>query len=310
MARRYRFSGHETFPFRYLWPQKGVRGIIDDPGLFFREDAIVRLGVGKNMVSSIRFWCQALGLADVDGRARTARVTDLGRRLCGERGWDPYLEDPGTLWLLHWQLVDSPKIASTWSLAFTRWRRDAFTGKELVAWLADIAKQHANQRTSRHSLTRDVEVFIRTYVHSDTRSRRAIEDTFDCPLSELGLLRREDRDLYRFTRGVKPNLPVEILAYALAKHWDREASEQETLTFDRILYGMGSIGSAFQLSDTGLATHLEALPAWAGFDYDETGGLRLVIRRERARSRAPIHMLERYYAVQTGNEATVSEGAA
>ena len=309
MTIRYRFSGHETFPFRYLWPQKGVQGIINDPGLFFSEDAIVRLGVGKNMVSSIRFWCQALGLADVDGRRRTAEPTELGRKLLSKRGWDPYLEDPGTLWLLHWQLIDSPEIASTWSLAFTGWRRDAFIPAELVEWLARIAQQRANQRTSQNSLRRDVEVFIRTYVPTDPRSRRAIEDTFDCPLAELGLLRREDRDLYRFNRGAKPNLPVEILAYALARYWDREASEQETLTFDRVLYGTGSIGSAFQLSDTGLATHLEALPAWAGFDYDETGGLRLLIRRKRARSRHPIRLLEQYYADQA-DEETMTEVAA
>ena len=310
MTIRYRFSGHETFPFRYLWPQKGVRGIVKDPSLFFCDDAIVRLGVGKNMVSSIRFWCQALGLAEVNGRTRTAEPTELGRKLFGKSGWDPYLEDPGTLWLLHWQLVDSPEIASTWSLAFTCWHRDAFTRKELVDWLARIAKLHANQRTSRNSLTRDVEVFTRTYVHTDKRSRRAIEDTFDCPLSELGLLRREDRDLYRFSRGVKPNLPTEILVYALAAYWRREASEQETLTFDRVLYGMGSIGSAFQLSDTGLAAHLEALPSWAGFDYDETGGLRLLIRRELAKSRDPIHLLDQYYAAQDSDENTTGEVAA
>lgn len=310
MTIRYRFSGHETFPFRYLWPQKGVRGLTDDPGLFFREDAIVRLGVGRNMVASIRFWCQALGLAEVNGRTRIAAPTELGRRLFGTHGWDPYLEDLGTLWLLHWQLVDSPEIASTWSLAFTDWRRDTFTRKELVKWLARIVKRRANQRTSLHSLKRDVEVFIRTYVQSDTQSRRAIEDTFDCPLSELGLLRRVDRDLYCFNRGVKPNLPVEILAYALARYWDTRVREQETLTFDRVLFGMGSIGSAFQLSDMGLATHLETLPAWAGFDYDETGGLRLLIRREKARSRDPIHLLERYYAAQTSYDGLATEMSA
>ena len=310
MTIRYRFSGHETFPFRFLWPQKGIRGIIDDPSLFFREDAIVRLGVGKNMVSSIRFWCQALGLAEADGRRRTAEPTELGQKLFGKHGWDPYLEDPGTLWLLHWELIDSPGIASTWSLAFTGWRRNAFTRSELVEWLAVIAKERANQHTSRNSLRRDVEVFIRTYVPTDTRSRRAIEDSFDCPLSELGLLRREDRDLYRFNRGVKPNLPIEILGLCShPRYWDREASGQETLTFDRVLYGRGSIGSAFQLSDVGLASHLEALPAWTGFDYDETGGLRLLIRRERAKSRHPIRLLERYYASQADRETTTEVAA-
>ncbi len=206
--------------------------------------------------------------------------------------------------------MNSPEIASTWSLVFTDWQKDAFTRKELVKWLARIAKQRTKQRTSLNSLTRDVDMFIRTYVQSDTQSRRAIEDTFDCPVSELGLLRRVDRDLYCFNRGVKPNLPVEILAYALVRYWDTQVRAQETLTFDRVLFGMGSIGSAFQLSAVGLAMHLETLPAWAGFDYDETGGLRLLIRREQARSGAPIHLLERYYAAQTSYDGSATEMSA
>ena len=296
MSPRYRFSGHETFPFRYPWPLKGVRGLLRDPGLFFREDAIVTLGVGKNMVASIRFWLEALGLAVIDGRARLGYPTDLGRKLLGEGGWDPYLEDPATLWLLHWQLVDSPEIASTWSLVFSNWTRSTFTRAELLDWLEEVAQDAGNQRTSPNSLRRDLEVFIRTYVRGRPQRRRSIEDTFDCPLAELGLIRAAGHDFYWLGRDIRSNLPVEVFAYALASYWKAHADEQQTLTFERLLYGRGSPGAAFKLSETGLAAHVESLPSRSGFDYDETGGLRLVIRRERARNREPIRLLESYYA--------------
>lgn len=301
MSPRYRFSGHETFPFRYPWPLKGVRGLLRDPGLFFREDAIVTLGVGKNMVASIRFWLEALGLAVVDGRARLGYPTQLGKTLFREGGWDPYLEDPATLWLLHWQLVESPEIASTWSLVFSNWTRPGFTRAELLDWLEEVARDAGNQRTSRNSLKRDIEVFIRTYVRGRPERRRSIEDTFDCPLVELGLIRTASRDLYWLGRDTRSTLPVELFAYALASYWKAHADEQQTLTFERLLYGRGSPGAAFKLSETGLAALVESLPAWSGFDYDETGGLRLVIRRERG-SRDPIGLLEKYYA-QNAEEA-------
>lgn len=48
------FSGHETFPFRYAWLKKGLDGLIKKPTLFTSEDAVIDLGVGKNMVRSIR----------------------------------------------------------------------------------------------------------------------------------------------------------------------------------------------------------------------------------------------------------------
>ena len=53
------FSGHETFPFRYPWLKKGFDAVRENPGVFSCDDAITTLGVGKNMVSSIRHWCLA-----------------------------------------------------------------------------------------------------------------------------------------------------------------------------------------------------------------------------------------------------------
>ena len=66
---RYSFSGHQTFPFRYAWLHKGVRAVDEDPEVFMRPNALVGLGVGKNMVASIRFWCEALDLIDMRGRS-------------------------------------------------------------------------------------------------------------------------------------------------------------------------------------------------------------------------------------------------
>jgi hypothetical protein len=50
---RYRVSGHESFPCRYTWLPKTVRGLKNNPRLFADEDqAMVDLGLGKNMVRS------------------------------------------------------------------------------------------------------------------------------------------------------------------------------------------------------------------------------------------------------------------
>ena len=46
---KFKFSGHQTFAFRYGWLEKGVRGVDECPTLFSEDNALVRLGVGKNM---------------------------------------------------------------------------------------------------------------------------------------------------------------------------------------------------------------------------------------------------------------------
>lgn len=81
--KNYRISGHETFPCRYTWLPKAVRGMKE---LFSDdEDAMVALGVGKNMVRSIRFWSQVAGIVRTTKGAGYS-LTEPGEIVFGERG--------------------------------------------------------------------------------------------------------------------------------------------------------------------------------------------------------------------------------
>ncbi|MGH6628336.1 MAG: DUF4007 family protein, partial [Burkholderiales bacterium] len=101
VEKSYRISGHETFPCRYTWLPKAVRGLRENPKLFSDEaDAMVNLGVGKNMVRSIRFWSQVAGVATGGAKGGGHLLTKFGTTLLGERGLDPFLEDIRTLWLI------------------------------------------------------------------------------------------------------------------------------------------------------------------------------------------------------------------
>ena len=100
-----RFSGHETFACRYAWLPKALQAIQINSGIFSNEDqAMVELGVGKNMVRAIRFWVEASGMAKpaVTGGLE---ATALGRHIFGTKGLDPFMEDIQTLWLIHWNLA-------------------------------------------------------------------------------------------------------------------------------------------------------------------------------------------------------------
>lgn len=303
---RLSFSGHQTFSFRYAWLPKGVLAAKEDPKIFFRDDALVTLGVGKNMVDSIRFWCEALGLLAVDGRTGSASVEPLGALLFGkdrrEKGVDPYLEDPGTLWLLHWQLVSSSEIASTWHLAFTRWGRTIFTRDELTRWILQVARQSTATRSSPASIKRDVDVFLRTYVPLAEDRRRPLEDSFDCPLGELGLIRQLEEGFYQFHQGAKPGLPVEVLLFALIDFWRTRAPEQATINVERLLYDPGSPGSAFKLTDKALVAMLEQIPSNLGLRYDETAGLRVVMRTSSEPFPDPLALLKQHYLANRGSD--------
>jgi hypothetical protein len=203
----YRFSGHEGFPLRSVWLPKGVRAAKPDPGIFRREDALVELGVGKNMVQAIRHWCGAAGMLD----AQSGVVTELGEKLLSDGGYDPYLEDPGSLWLIHWQFVRPPWPASAWHIAFSRWNIARFRRSDLVDRITELlSSEEHGTRTTEASLQRDVDVFFRTYVRARGSKDSAPEESLDSPLTALGLIEEIDRDLYVFRRGSQPASPREI----------------------------------------------------------------------------------------------------
>lgn len=278
MPERFSFSGHESFPLRYAWLSKGVQAAIAFPDIFVRADAPVLLGVGKNMVASIRHWCLATAMIEMDGKTGVARVTHLGERLFAPHGWDPFLEDIGTLWLLHWLLVRRAERASTWHLGFTRWNATTFTRDQLVDWLGDVARESPTTRVTPNSLRRDVDVFVRSYTPAHPTRDLSLEDTFDCPLVELGLIQELELRHFRFTRGSRPSLPMDIFVFALLDFWQTRYAEQGTLSFEAIHTGVGSPGGAFKLTENALAERLEDLPAWSGLTYDETAGTRVVLR--------------------------------
>ena len=281
-----KFSGHETFTLRYGWLTKAVAGVKSDPGIFARDNAMVAFGVGKNMVRSIRHWCMAFGIIEEDpdvpnNRGRFLRTTRLGEFVLADRGIDPYLEDSGTLWLLHFQLASSPVGPTTWYWTFNHCPRTEFTVDQLVADLLRLASDAGDQRSSAGTIRRDVNCFVRTYLAAKRSRSVAIEDTLDCPLVELGLLHEiDDSGSLGFSRGDHPTLPTHVFAFALLTFWRTRAAEASTLSFNDIAYESGSPGRVFKLTESAVSDHLRQLNDVTGgaLTFDSTGGLSQVYR--------------------------------
>ena len=294
------FSGHETFPFRYAWLKKAVDQVMDDPRVFGREDAMMRFGTGKNMVSSIRHWAMVCGVIEEDpdvanNRGRTLRPTELGRKLFLDEGWDPYLEDPGTLWLLHWQITHQPERATTWYWVFNQLNQFEFDRRELVAELLRLADQHGWARVATTSVKRDVDCFIRTYVPMRTTKRSVPEDGLDCPLVELGLLGAgANPNSFVIRRSDAVNLPDEIFTFGLLDFIKGREHQARTVSLEEILFSPGSPGRVFSLTEGGVMRRLDSLERLTKgkLVYDETAGLKQVIVHELLE---PLSLIEGYY---------------
>ena len=293
------FSGHETFPFRYTWIKKGVDAVRENPITFSDDAATIILGVGKNMVRSIYHWCQATQLIEGDGvdsnNRRRFAPTALGDSIFADDGFDPYLEDVATLWLLHWQLATNTNRATTWFWAFSIFGQNEFGRDILTSELIDWSQRNTRNRISENSIKRDVDCFLRTYVPSRLTKTTIMEDTFDCPLVELNLISNSsDGNTYRFHRGPKPSLPIEIFTVVLSEFWDTRFSDNSALTFANIAYSEKSPGRTFRLDEDTLVEYLDRLEnlTAGAFRYDETAGMKQVYRDGKI---DPKEMFHRYY---------------
>jgi len=286
----FRFSGHETFPCRYSWLPKAYVAITADPRVFADEDrAMISLGVGKNMVRAIRFWAQVAGLADgaVDG---SYRMTSFGQAVFGKDGFDPFLEDIRTLWLIHWRLatnVDEPLFA--WDYLLNRWQHPEISRAGVLRVFQQEAER-LERKLSRVTLEQHFDTFLHSYVPTRSRKGDIQEDNLDCPLVELELIqkvgeRKADRagrrePIYAFRREQKPDITPELFVYCLDDFWRERRRTEQTLTFRDLSVAHGSPGQVFKLPESDLRERLERLETDSdgSFCYRESAATQQVVR--------------------------------
>lgn len=253
------FARHETFHPRYGWVKKALDAAAKSPNVFNADDAVVALGVGKNMVRSIRFWglaCRVLSPAkETSSRVPLAVPSNIGHTMFADDGWDPYSELPGTHWLLHWWLLAPGSIAPVWWLAFNEFPAVEFSDEQLEQFVLDRVRDWADPHPS--SIQKDVSCLLRMYA-SDWASRAAFDDSIDCPSRDLRLITpTPERGQYRFAIGVKPTLPPAVAAFAALDFVARTDSTARTVTVSRLATEPGGPGRTFKLTEGALVELLE-----------------------------------------------------
>jgi len=239
------FSGHETFACRHFWLKKGY-DFISKNKYFSASDAVVELGVGKNMVSSIRYWLRAFEFVN-----KNDELTELANRIFSDDGWDPFLEDEGTLWLLHYKL-NKKKYASIYHIVFSELRKEKpeFTRKHFLNFI-EKEKGPFNERTLRD----DFSVFVRTYLNDKSKD---IEDGYSGLLAELNLLsefKETGTHIYNIENRERPEIPAHIILFAVLDN-DKYGN---SISFNNLYLDKDGVGTIFALNKEGLAFHLERI---------------------------------------------------
>lgn len=273
------FSGHESFACRYGWLVKLYHAVEENPELFANdEDAIIKLGLGRNMVKSIRFWGQAFGLTRQEKR-RTLNSNLAHRLMHPSTGLDPYLEDIGTLWRLHWQIATHAGLGA-WTIVLQDVLDARITRERLIAFTeARAAAEKGAISTS--TATAHVDIFLRTYDWARGDVSTGLEEGAGSPFQELKLIETAQTSggvVISVNRGPKPELRISDFAFALRDYWIGTAPSSKQLSVRTMQLDKRSPASTFRLDEGAFQIMLEgvAKETTMTLEGDGVGGKALV----------------------------------
>lgn len=267
------FGRHETFTPRYSWLKRGYDAVVgDNTGYIFNDpDSHHRLGVGKNQARSIRFWLQAFRLVEeqkVEGRRQSVGMPTLfGQALLDSPseavhdapyGFDPWLEDIGTWWLLHWMALSPGGHLPAWWAAFHTFPAVEFTVDQLVdhvqAQVEATSSWNEPKPPNPATVRKDVLALLRAYAGtSGSRRKDTDDDSLDSPLVPLTLVRETDElGRFRFGVGAKPGLPPAIATFACLDFLSRTGAASRQALVATLASEQGGPGRALKLTERDL----------------------------------------------------------
>ncbi len=277
-----KLQGHEKFPLREGWINKALMIIPDTPDIFLRKDATDMFGIGSNMVKSVRYWMKAFGLTVENGAAGT-KLTDTGKLIAQ---YDPYLENPFTLWLMHSFIAKNKEEATTWFMYFNHCNAEDLEKSEIeTILLREVKKYAAGQSFSEKSLSNDVDVLLSMY--SKNREKFDPEDKNVSPFSQLALIKNMDGRYIKCHPDKKIFSEMIVLYEVLLM-----SKETEGISIEDAVYGENGLAKTFNLTSMMANDYFDRLDAAGFIHVNRTAGIDMIYP---AKGLAAPDILKEYY---------------
>ncbi|AAL94641.1 DUF4007 domain-containing protein [Fusobacterium nucleatum subsp. nucleatum ATCC 25586] len=287
-----KFRAHETFFLRKGWLNKGLKQVKIKADVFTdkEENPMDVFGIGSNMVKSLRYWLQATGLTkeNTSGK-RFQQFTELGEIIYSN---DKYLEELGTLFLLHYKLVTNKEEATSWYYFFNIFNQLDFNKDEFVNEINKYISIEGNDVALR-SLNDDFNCIINTYISRVKLNlgKVSAENNIDSPFGELALINISTRGKnYRYKKSlVKAGAIDPWVALAVIVE---EAKGETSIQLNHLLNNPCNIGKVFNLDAISMLELLHSIEKIGKIKIIRTAGLDVVIINEKL---SFLECVENYY---------------
>ena len=271
-----KFRAHETFFIRKGWLSKGMKSVNAKDDVFVAKDEnpMDILGLGSNMVKSLRYWLQAVGLTQEPRAGRRVQTfTRLGESIYAN---DRYFEELGTLYLLQYKLATNRNNATSWYFFFNEFTMSEFTREDFVEALQKYSKMSGEDGVAIRSLNDDFACIINTYLprYKSTPSKVSPENNIDCPLGELGLVDILNKKNKTYRKSI-PSASTLNPWIALAVIMD-QAGDHRELALNDLLNKPNNIGKVFNLDSVNMLDILYEIEKLGLLKINRTAGLDVI----------------------------------
>lgn len=243
-----------------------------------------KLGIGKNMHQSLRFWLEVANIIRFNDSNKTHVFTTFGDQV---KDNDPGCDKKTTLLLIQYYLTIGEKnlkneIAEGFHWFFYVYKEKSMTREKLKQ---DIHRY--NNQTSSKTLDREIDCLLQTYTK---KNKSHPEDKNISLLAKLGLVLKQG-NIYMKTSLKKEYYSNNVFMYILSYMKEQNIP----LTIDNIHNSECGISKAYNLTRSQLVSVIEDLSKHSfGVEITRTNNLDSVIISE---SRSSKELLEDIYGV-------------
>ncbi len=284
-----RFGAHQTFHLRNSWLHKGLRAIEKDPKILFKDSAIEKLGMGKNMVESLKYWLEATQLAVKEDSE--LHMTEIASNILH---YDPYLELDGTIQLIHYLLSSNEDSATVWHWFFNKFSATEFEANSLSVYLQSYISTNSDRKIKDATLDKDIKCLLRMYRTEEYDHKYDPETNNPSPFSRFKWIDKVNNKYIKRELNSSEISPL-IFIYTLFLFWSDDLQEVESINIEEIASKENSPGLILGLSIDQCVQIIETVSRIYPDKYltfNKSGGYFIVNINKRTSSRSLIHYFE------------------
>ena len=269
MNMKIKMKRHESFSIREGWLAKGIKAIKKDTKVFSSPDATDILGIGTNMVKSLKYWMCATGL--IEEKNRAYELSKFGQLI---DKYDPYLENIFSWWLIHLKMILNIQDAYIYNIFFNKCVAKTFSKRDIYEQIASILTNEKLE-FNENILQDELNMIIKTYSVDEKIDNP--ENNFICPLSELHLIKKIDVNMYERIKPDYRDLNYLIIYYLMIQL----SGGREYISIEELTKSDNSPAKLLNLDKNLINEYLDELKRQNFITINRTAGLNMIYFRKK-----------------------------